>query len=227
MDESEILSRLRQLAEEPYRSFQTRLCPGTDHILGVRVPTLRKYAKELLYQYPAEVLLSKIGTQWYEEVLLRGLIIAFDRNAVWEVTWRRVTEFVPLIDNWAICDLFCSSLKRVSRHRAEVFPCIQSYLTAEEEFSVRFALVLLLNYYIEPDTLEAVFHAVCKVRHEGYYVKMAVAWLLSICLVKQYERTIVFLRTTSLDSWTRRKAIQKARESRRLSAEQKNRLQYI
>lgn len=138
-----------------------------------------------------------------------------------------MTEFVPLIDNWAICDLFCSSLKRVSRHQAEVFPCIQSYLTAEEEFSVRFALVLLLNYYIEPDTLEAVFHAVCKVRHEGYYVKMAVAWLLSICLVKQYERTIVFLRTTSLDSWTRHKAIQKARESRRLSAEQKNRLQYI
>ena len=81
--------------------------------------------------------------------------------------------------------------------------------------------MILLDYYIEENTLEAVFDAVRRVRHDGYYVKMAAAWLISICLVKQYGRTVTFLQTAELDEWTRRKAIQKARESRRLTAEQK------
>lgn len=217
----QIAAQLHKLADEQYRTFHSGLCPGTDNILGVRTPTLRQYAKELLRQYPAEQLLETIGTDWYEEILLRGLVIGMDKTAPWEITWARVEAFVPQIDNWAVCDLFCAGLKAVKKHRAEVLTRIQPYLTAPEEFSVRFALVILLDYYIEEDTLENVFDAVRRVRHDGYYVKMAAAWLLSICLVKQYGRTVDFLRTAELDEWTRRKAIQKARESRRLTAEQK------
>ncbi len=217
----QIAAHLHGLADEQYRIFHSGLCPGTDNILGVRTPVLRQYAKELLRQYPAEQLLEAVGSDWYEEILLRGLLIGLDQSAPWEITWARVEAFVPLIDNWAVCDLFCAGLKVVKKHRAEMLAHIQPYLTAPEEFSVRFALVILLDYYIEENTLETVFDAVRRVRHDGYYVKMAAAWLISVCLVKQYGQTVTFLQTAELDEWTRRKAIQKARESRRLTAEQK------
>lgn len=221
----QIAARLHELADEKYRAFHSGLCPGTDNILGVRTPVLRQYAKELLKQYGGQALLCAVGTDWYEEILLRGMIIGLDKTVPWEVTWARTQDFVPLIDNWAVCDVFCAGLKAVKKHRAQVLEQIQLYLTAPEEFSVRFALVILLDYYIEDDTLEAVFDAVRRVEHTGYYVKMAAAWLISVCLVKQYERTVKFLQSTPLDEWTRRKAIQKARESLRLPAERKEFLQ--
>ncbi|MGN1030694.1 MAG: DNA alkylation repair protein [Butyricicoccaceae bacterium] len=222
-----ISARLHELADERYRTFHGGLCPGTENILGVRTPVLRSYARELLRTHSGGELLNIIGTDWYEEILLRGMVIGLDKSASWEDTWARTEQFVPLIDNWAVCDLFCGGLKMVKKHRTEVLERIQPYLTASEEFSVRFALVILLDYFVEADTLEAVFDAVRRVRHDGYYVRMAAAWLLSVCLVKQYEATVAFLQTAELDEWTYRKAIQKARESRRLTPERKRFLQQM
>ena len=222
-----IKEKLVELADEKYREFHSKLCPNTNNILGVRVPVLRNYAKELIKEYSSEELLKNIDNQYYEEIMLQGMVIGLSKEKDFEIIKRYIENFIPKIDNWAVCDVFCAGLKITKKHKEEMWDFIQDYLKSKNEFYLRFAVVMILDFYIEKEYLDKNFEIFNNIESDQYYVQMAVAWAVSICLIKYYDETIKYLKSSKckLDNFTYNKSLQKARESYRISKEQKEELQ--
>lgn len=220
----EIREHLFDIADAKYKEFHSGLVPGNDTIIGVRVPVLRAYAKELLKEEKAERLLEIIADGYYEEIMLQGMVIGLQPKPDYETVMQQVREFVPKIDNWAVCDIFCGGLKIAGKHKEELRPVLEEYLESGKEFERRFAVVMLLDYYIEETYLDWMFEHFDRMNREGYYVQMAVAWAVSVCLVKAYEKTCAWLAHCQLDDFTYNKALQKACESYRLDGQQKDAL---
>lgn len=217
-----IKNDLENLADEKYKKFQSGLCPETENILGIRVPVLRNYAKELCKNFSTQDLLNNIEDDFYEEIMLQGMIIGLDKSVDWQEKRKYIEEFVPKIDNWAVCDVFCAGLKFTKKYKNEMWKLINEYTNSDEEFELRFAIVMILDYYIEEEYIKEIFRIFNQIKSDKYYVKMAIAWAISICLIKYYEETIEYLKENSeIDNWTYNKAIQKAIESYRITEEQK------
>lgn len=223
----QIKEHILKPADEKYKEFHSKLCPNTDNILGVRVPILRNYAKELSKNYTTDELLKNTDNQYYEEIMLQGMIIGLSKEKDFEVIKKYIKDFVPKIDNWAICDVFCAGLKITKKYKEDMWNFIQTYLKSKNEFYLRFAIVMILDFYIEEEYLERNFEIFNNVRSDKYYVQMAIAWAISICLIKYYDKTIKYLKSKEckLDNFTYNKSLQKARESYRISKEQKEELQ--
>lgn len=215
-----IKEKLLELADPKYKEFHSGLCPGTDNIIGVRVPVLRNYAKELGKEYEISELLKQIDNQYYEEIMLQGMLIGLAKQD-FETMQKQIEEFVPKIDNWAVCDVFCAGLKATKKKKEEMWHFIQKYLLSDQEFKIRFGVVMILDYYIEEDYLEKDFKIFDAITSQAYYVQMAVAWAISIALIKFYDKTIKYLENAKLDNFTYNKALQKAIESYRITEEKK------
>lgn len=222
-----IRKKLFELSDKKYKEFHGRLCPGTENIIGVRVPVLRKYAQELLKEKDWKQTIEEIDDEYYEEIMLQGMLIGFAKNEDVNTILKYVEKYVPKIDNWAICDVFCAGLKITKKYKKEMWNCIQKYLKSDKEFEIRFAVVMILDYYIDEEYLKEDFKIFDDIKHEGYYVKMSVAWAISVCLIKYYEDTLEYLKKSKIDNWTYNKAIQKAIESYRISDERKQELRKI
>lgn len=217
----EIKQKIFELSDEKYKEFHGGLCPETENIIGVRVPILRNYAKELFKEKDWKETLKQIDNKYYEEIMLQGMLIGQAKNEDINIILKYVEEYVPKIDNWAICDTFCAGLKITKKYKKEMWDFLQKYLRSDKEFEIRFAVVMILDYYIDEEYLQNNFEIFNKIKHEGYYVKMAVAWAISICLIKFYDESVQYLKLCKLDNWTYNKAIQKAIESYRISDEKK------
>lgn len=218
----EIKEKLLELSDPKYKEFHGGLCPGTENIIGVRVPVLRKYAQELFKEKDWKQTIVEIDNEYYEEIMLQGMLIGQAKNEDINTILKYVEKYVPKIDNWAICDVFCAGLKITKKYKKEMWKFIKKYLKSDKEFEIRFAVVMILDYYIDEEYLEEDFKIFDDLKHEGYYVKMAVAWAISVCLIKYYEDTIEYLKTSKIDNWTYNKAIQKAIESYRISDSKKD-----
>ena len=217
-----VKEELKLLADEKYRKFHSSLCPGTNNILGIRIPILRNYAKELSANHSLEFLLDNIDDEYNEEIMLKGMIIGLNKNLKWDDLQKYIKDYVPKINNWGICDCFCAGLKISKRYKEEMWNLINKYLKSDKEFEVRFAIVMILDYYIDESYLERNFEIFNNIKLDKYYVKMAVAWAISICVIKFYDETIDYLKYKSdLDDWTYNKAIRKAIESYRIENKQK------
>lgn len=222
--------RLRAEADPEYREFHSRLLPGTSGILGVRTPVLRSLSKELLKGDWMEYI-SQVQAAWkadgqgdggvyYDELILWGLCICRGFKK-WEDAAPYITGFIPAINNWAVCDIFCGSLKMAGRYRQEAWEFIQPYLESGQEYGIRFGVVMMLSHFVDEDHVKEALERMDAVRHEGYYVKMAVAWALSIYFIKLPEAVMPYLEQNHLDDWTYNKALQKITESFRVDQETK------
>ena len=221
-----IKEELKKLADETYRKFHKGLCPGTENILGVRVPVLREYAKKLSKKYEIHELLNHIDNEYYEEIMLQGMLIGLEKDKDKDIQniIKDIEEFVPKIDNWAVCDVFCAGLKITKKHLKEMWDFLQKYVISDKEFEIRFGVVMILDYYIREEYLEKNFDIFDHIKSDQYYVQMAVAWAISICFIKFYDRTIEYLKQAKIDKFTYNKALQKAIESYRISDEEKAQL---
>lgn len=237
----EVLGQLMLLSEKSYGDFHAKLIPNIkrEHILGVRVPALRKLAKKMAKE-GWEVWMSEAqhcakdpegvgGTElFYEEIMLQAMIIgAAKLDSQKRLSY--ISAFVPRIDNWAVCDIFCGDLKFADKreNRDLVWNFLLPYLKSSEEYDVRFGTVMLLSHYIDEAHIRQVLELMEEVCHQGYYVKMAVAWTLSMCYVKFPQYTETLLTDNHLDDFTHNKTIQKIRESYRISKEDKARLKLL
>ncbi len=220
----EIKEKLFELSDKKYKEFHVGLCPGTNNIIGVRVPILRNYAKELYEEKTWKETIRQIDNEYYEEIMLQGMLIGLAKKEDINIILQFVEKYVPKIDNWAICDVFCAGLKITQKNKKQVWEFIQKYIKSEKEFEVRFAIVMILDYFIDEQYLQKDFQIFDSIKHEGYYVKMAVAWAISVCIVKYYEETIQYLEKAQIDNWTYNKAIQKSIESYRIIEAQKQNL---
>lgn len=209
---------LLELAEPKYQEFTSKLLPGIDNILGVRLPALRKLAKDILKDNPMEYL-ENATEDSFEEIMLQGMVIGGLKDI--DLVFYYIEEFLPKINNWSVCDSFCAGLKISKKYPKEMWQFIQPYLKDDREYFIRFAVVMLLNYYVDEEHIAEALQALDQIKHDAYYVKMAVAWAISIYYIKLPERTLEYLKYNSLDDFTYNKALQKITESLRVDKETK------
>ncbi|MGI6361845.1 MAG: DNA alkylation repair protein [Bacillota bacterium] len=228
-DYSDMLDYLNRSVDDDYRLFQSRLIPNIDNILGVRMPVLQEVAKEIAAGNWREFLLFA-AEDTHEELVVRALVISrlkISRDVDLAQMQSLIGDFVPRITSWASCDTFCAGLKFTHKHQTEMWQFLQNYLTSFEEYELRFATVMLMNYFIDDQYIERLLQVFERIEHDGYYVKMAVAWALSVCYVKQRESTMTFLTHNHLDDFTYNKTLQKIIESRRVAETDKRLLRHM
>lgn len=214
-----IREQLFELAEEDYRIFTSRLLPNTKNILGVRLPALRKIAKQIAKE-DWHTFLETTSYDYFEDIMLQGMVIGYVKADIEEIL-NQVEKFVPRISNWSVCDSFCIGLKITKKNKERVWEFLKPYFSSTEEYDIRFGVVMLLNYYIEPEYIKEMLSILDHIKHEGYYVKMAVAWAVSICYIKLPKPTLIYLNHNQLDKFTYNKALQKIVESLTIDRETK------
>jgi 3-methyladenine DNA glycosylase AlkD len=210
----ELAEYIRSLADEPYLKMQNKIVPGIKNILGVRTPKMRALAKQIA-KGDWRAYLSAAQDCSMEEVMLQGFVIGYAKMEPDEAL-KLLADFVPKIDNWAVCDGCCSSLKFTQKNKKKVFAFLQDYMKSQREFELRFVVVMLMDFYITDEYIDDILKIYDGIHHDGYYVKMAVAWALSVCFVKYPEKTMRYFQSNQLDDWTFNKALQKILESFRV-----------
>ena len=214
--------KLAEASEEQYKKFHQSLVPGLTNMLGVRMPKVRELAKWAAKQeWQSEW--ETLSVDCYEELMIKGLLIGYGKLTKEEQTYY-LEKFIPLIDSWGICDCCCSTWKFMKNNQEYWFDFLKFFLESEREFEARTAIVSMLDYFINEDYLERLFQAFDEVRKGRYYVDMAVAWAVSVCYAKYPCETRKYLEKDLLDEFTHNKAIQKIRESYRVSEEEKRSL---
>lgn len=211
-----IKEQLNSLAEEKYRIFTSALTPGKENILGVRIPLLKKMAAKLV-KGDWRAYLAEATEDTMEEVMLQGMVIGGCKADAEEIL-QLAAGFIPKIDCWSVCDGFCGGLKIAGPHKERVWEFLQPYLKSDKEYEIRFGVVMLLHYLL-PEYAPLAFAHFDRIKHEGYYVKMAVAWVLSMYYVNLPGLTMPYLKKNELDRFTYNKALQKIIESHRIDQE--------
>lgn len=220
MNNKKIRNKLFELANSKYQNFQSSLCPGNDNIIGVRVPILRDFAKELLKGNFREYLKNS-NDDYYEEIMLQAMVIGLAKDMTIEETLECLKKFIPKINNWAICDNCVSGLKITKKNMKTVWNFIQSYLNSQNEFEVRFVVVMMLNFYLTDEYIDNVLEKLNEIKHKGYYVETSIAWIISTAYIKQKEKTMKFLQNTKINKFTYNKSLQKILESYRVTYKEK------
>lgn len=218
----DVREELLNNADEKHRSFHSGLLPGTDDILGVRMPVLRNISKRIC----KEDWRSFIGgsPKYYEEIILKALVIA-NAEMDFDERFSLTKQFVPEINNWAVCDVFCGDWKiRDGPEKEILWKYCSSLMETDDEFKMRVAAVMMLAHYIDDDHIDDVLELMTTGYHDGYYYKMGAAWTLSYCYVRYPQKTEPLLFRDTLDQEIRNKAIQKISDSFRVKKEDKDRL---
>ncbi|MCM1308818.1 MAG: DNA alkylation repair protein [Butyrivibrio sp.] len=219
-----ILRELEEMADKKYGEFSSSLIPGENTMLGVRIPKLRAFAKRIAGDdYESYLENACRGAMCFEEKTLKGFVIGCIR-ADTDYIFGLVRDFVPQIDNWSVCDTFCASLKIFGKNLEKGRDFLLPYTRSDKEFEIRFATVMLMDYYLKEDYIDRVLAFYGKIRHEGYYAKMGAAWGLATAYAKFPGKTREFLMNTDMDDWTYNKAIQKMLESYRIDSADKEML---
>ncbi len=219
-----IREQLFAMQDLEYRDFHARLIPNVEKekIIGVRTPALRKYAKSLSLE-EAENFMSCLPHEYYEENNLHAFLIERERN--FDDCIKKLECFLPYVDNWATCDMMRP--KVLGKYPEELLEYIDKWIAAADTYRVRFGLNMLMTYYLDDNFKEEYLERAAAVQSEEYYVNMMIAWYFATALAKQYEKALPFFTESRLPLWVHNKAIQKAVESRRITAEQKQYLRTL
>lgn len=220
MTNEQIRKKLEILAEEKYKKFHTGLCPNSNEILGVKVPILRNLAKHIVKEGNIEEYLNNALDNSYEEILLQGMVLGLWKTTI-ENFSKYLEKFIPKINSWAVCDVSVAGFKTTKKNMQYMWNIMQKYLKSDKEFELRFAIVMMLDFYITDEYIERVLKILNNIKHEGYYVKMAIAWALQVAFVKFPNQTMELLKSNKIDDWTYNKALQKILESYRVDGETK------
>ena len=218
--------KLFEMQDLKYRDFHSRLLPGIDKetIIGIRTPELRKFTKEYAKTPEAELFMQELPHRYYEENNMHMMIISWIKD--YEVCLKEVKKLLPYVNNWATCDL--PAPKIFVKHKDELLPEIRSWIASDETYTIRYGIGMLMTFYLDEDFRPEYLKLAADIRSEEYYVNMMRAWYFAEALVRQPMAAWPYMERRDecalLDEWTRRKAIQKACESRRISVEAKERL---
>ena len=223
--EQNLRQQLFAMADPSYKSFHCTLIPTVDPntVIGIRTPMLRKFAADFAKTEDAAAFLRDLPHRYYEENNLHGFLL--EKIKDYDTLIAELNRFLPHINNWATCDLI--SPKIFPKHREELLEQIRIWIRDEHTYTVRFAVGMLMKFYLD-DAFDPAFpELVAKIRSEEYYINMMIAWYFATALAKQYDAILPYLENRRLDPWTHNKTIQKAIESRRITPEQKSLLRSL
>ena len=224
-----VREEILRLAEQGNRSFVAGLHPGIEHVLGVRIPDLRKLAKEIA-RADWRTYLQTAPCTYMEERMLYGLVLGYVSTAegVDEyLEW--VDRFVPMINSWSVCDsfAFAGGKRFIKIHEDRFWPYLMKWMNATGEYQIRFGVVMAFKYFIDEKHVDELLQQLQQINHNGYYVKMAVAWALSVCYLSFPEKTMAVCTEGRLDGQTIRMALQKMVDSYRVTEEDKRRIREL
>ena len=219
MNRNDIVAELFRLQDKDYALMQARIIPtvSQDRIIGVRTPALRDFAKRLNKDQDIGAFLSYLPHQYFDEDQLHAFVISLEKD--FGKCIAEVDAFLPFIDNWATCDQL--SPKAFKKGPEKLIPYIQIWIKSDKTYTVRFAIGLLMQHFLDANFDTKYADMVAEVRSEEYYVNMMIAWYFATALAKQYELVLPYLEHKRLDTWAHNKAIQKSIESYRITDEQK------
>lgn len=214
-----VRAALFEMADEKYRGFMAALVPTLpeERVVGVRVPRLRKFAKQLGNTPDAAAFLRALPHEYLEENHLHGFLIEGVRD--YAACVAALDKFLPCVDNWATCDL--TSPRALARDIPALRRQAELWMDSPHPYAVRFGIGVLMRHFLDENYDPACLARVAAVRSGEYYVRMMVAWYFATSLAKRYEDALEYIRARRLDDWTHNKAIQKAVESDRVSAAHK------
>ncbi len=217
--EKQVQEKLFELQDSDYRDFHSKLMPTVpkEKIIGVRVPELRKFAKELGKTKEAKDFLKILPHKYYEEDNLHAFLIEQIKD--FDECISALDNFLLHIDNWATCDMM--SPKVFKKNTELLLPKVKEWLISDYVYQVRFAIGMLMKFYLDENFNEDYLKLVSGVKSDEYYINMMIAWYFATALAKQWEKTVPYIENKTLDKWTHNRAIQKAVESFRITAEQK------
>lgn len=220
-----IYKELQALKEKEYADFQAKLVPTIEPstILGIRVPKLRALAKSYIRDQECQVFLDSLPHNYYDENMLHAILISEMKD--YDKCINRLEAFLPYVDNWAVCDIMSSKLFK--RYREDLMTRIKVWMASEETYTIRFGLGMLMTHFLDEDFRPEYLDMASSIRSDEYYVNMMIAWFFATALAKQWEVSLPYIEDKKLDDWTHKKAIQKARESLRISKEKKEYLKEL
>lgn len=218
METTPLQKRLFELQDLGYRDFHARLIPTVlkETIIGVRTPQLRQLAKELSKQQETKAFLQQLPHDFYEENNLHGFLI--ETISSYPACIEELERFLPYVNNWATCDTIRPKCFR--HHLPMLLERIKEWMQSEHSYTVRFAIGLLMTFYLDESFSPDYLPMVSELRSDAYYINMMIAWYFATALAKQYEVALPYIEQRKLDPWTHNKTIQKAVESRRITVEQ-------
>lgn len=226
-----IRNRLFNLRDSGYQKFNQKLCPDTKReILGIRIPQIRNLAKEIIKENDNEWIsyVKDDSIEYFEEVLVQGLLVGYS-SLLFEEKLELLKYVIPRLDSWAMTDTIVPTLKIKNSSLKIYWDFILKYLKSDKEFEVRFSIISMLDYYITDEYVDEVIKFLNSITHEGYYVKMGIAWTLAEIGIKYNNKLLGFLisNDNKLDKFTHNKTIQKMIESYRIDDEQKELLRSL
>ncbi|MGN0774740.1 MAG: DNA alkylation repair protein [Candidatus Ventricola sp.] len=217
--------RLLSMQDIPYRDFQRRLIPGIDpeKIIGVRTAQLRRLARQLRGTQEAADFMAALPHRFFEENQVHAFLIAQEKE--FDRCLALVDDFLPYVDNWATCDQLSPKALRTDLPR--LMRSIRTWLASDHPYTVRFGVNCLMQWVLADAFDPAQLDMVAALRHEDYYVRLAVAWYFATALALQYDAALPYIVQRRLEPWTHNKAIQKATESFRVLPEHKETLRAL
>ncbi len=222
MTVNEITKTLLSMRDAQYAAFQAKLLPNIspDAVIGVRTPMLRKFAKALAKKPDANAFLSALPHIYFEENQLHAFLISEEKDfgKCMELTER----FLPMIDNWATCDQF--SPKVFGKDPEKLLPSIHTWLLSAHTYTVRYAVGMLMRYFLDDRFLPEYPALVAAIRSDAYYINMMQAWYFATALAKQYDAVISYIDERKLPETVHNMTVQKCIESYRITDAQKQHL---
>ncbi|MDL2255047.1 DNA alkylation repair protein [Parabacteroides sp. OttesenSCG-928-K15] len=217
----QINQKFDALAESDYKKFNEKIIPTNYEVLGIRMPALKKLAKEIAAGPDVEYYLENAEYLTYEHILLYGLVVGYLKKPSLETIFRYLDPLILKFDNWAHVDTIVCNPKIFLKYQDEVLAHFLPLKTDAGEFTKRTFVILLMDYYFNEAYIDIALKHLKEVPQGQYYVDMAIAWALSLGLVKFYDKTVALLEQKAFSKFVHNKAIQKARESYRVSPERK------
>ena len=215
----EIVDLLFSKQDIKYRDFQAHLFPNIEkeRMIGVRTPELKKLAKELFGSETANRFIETLPHYYFDENQLHAFLISLIKD--YKICLKEVERFLPYVDNWGTCDQL--SPKVFSKHKDELITPVKKWLKSKHTYTVRFAIGMLMQHYLEESFKEEYMEMVATIKSEEYYINMMMAWYFATALAKQWDTTIKYMEDKRLSTWVHNKTIQKAVESYRITDKQK------
>ncbi|MBP3255579.1 MAG: DNA alkylation repair protein [Clostridia bacterium] len=213
---------LKSQQDTKYKEFNSSLVLNSKYeMIGIRLPIMRNIAREIS-KNNIEEFLQYAQDKYYEEVMIQGLVISHVKDE--KIFYKYFKKYIKKIDNWALCDSFCSSIKLVKKYEEKYFKEAIKLSLSKEEFIARIGLVMILNHFIDKEKLDDIYCALNNIVSDKFYINMAEAWLICELYTKFPKETINFIKNNNLNKFTQNKAISKINDSYRVSKEEKEEL---
>lgn len=220
-----VQEELFAIQDTSYGDFQSNLIPNITRelFIGVRVPEARKLAKRIAKEPEISIFLKDLPHKYYDENILHALIISEIKD--YDACIEEIDKFLPYVDNWAVCDIISPKIFRTNK--TALLKKIKEWSASKKTYTCRFGIEMLMSHFLDDDFKPEYLEIPASVHSEEYYVRMVIAWFFATALSKQWEEAIKYIEDHRLDAWTHNKAIQKARESRRITPKQKEYLKLL